>query len=161
MKRIVITCFVLCCFFTIAQAQEKGNLRFGAGFLYGTEIEELGLNLGAEYLITEKISIAPSYSIFFTPDPVSYNVFNLDGRYYFLTGGPQVYGLLGYANATSKVDFFGGEIKVSDSGLNIGAGAIFPLNDKFGINAQLKYSTPGDGQLVLQGGVVYTIKTGQ
>lgn len=159
MKKILLGSLILVGCMSVSLAQEAGDLRVGAGLIYETEIEEAGINLNAEYLFTEKISVAPSYSIFFTPDPVSFNVFNIDGRYYFLSGSAQVYGLLGFANATSKIEFFGSKLKSSDSGLNIGGGAVFPLNDTFGINAQLKYSTPGDGQLVLQGGIVYTIKT--
>ncbi|MEZ4943995.1 MAG: hypothetical protein R2804_00575 [Cyclobacteriaceae bacterium] len=159
MKKILLSSLILVGFMSVSMAQETGDLRLGAGLIYGTEIEEAGININAEYLFTEKISVAPSYSIFFTPDPVSYNVLNIDGRYYFLSGSAQVYGLLGFANATSKVEFLGAKIKASDSGLNIGGGAVFPLSDTFGINAQLKYSTPGNGQLVFQGGLVYTIKT--
>ncbi|MFZ1809007.1 MAG: hypothetical protein WAU36_17375 [Cyclobacteriaceae bacterium] len=159
MKKILLGSLILVGFISISLAQKTGDLRIGAGLIYGTELEEAGININAEYLLTEKISLAPSYSIFFVPDPVSYNVLNIDGRYYFLSGSSQVYGLLGFANATSTIDFFGSKIRARDSGLNIGGGALFPLNDTFGINAQMKYSTPGDGQLVLQGGIVYTIKT--
>lgn len=159
MKKIIITSLVFCCFISLAQAQEKGEIRVGASLIYGTDVDKLGVNFGGEYLITENISAAPSYSIFFTDSPLKYNVLNIDGRYYFKTGeGPQLYGMLGYTSATAKVDTGFGTYKATDGGLNIGGGIVYPLGGNFGINGQLKYTTPGNGQLVLQGGVIYSFK---
>lgn len=145
-----------------AQAQEKGAIRLSGALVYGTEVEEAGLNFGGEYFFTDQISGGVSYSIFFVPDPASFNVLNIDGRYYFLNDKAQVYGLLGLANATSKFEgnVFGVPFSVKDSelGLNIGGGLVYMLSDKVGLNGQVKYTTPFDGQLVLQGGVVVRLK---
>ncbi|MEQ9593138.1 MAG: hypothetical protein RLN86_11080 [Cyclobacteriaceae bacterium] len=146
---------------TFALAQEKGALRASGNLAYGFEVEELGFNLGAEYFITDNISGGLNFSIFFVEDPASFNEFNIDGRYYFDSGKIQPFALIGISNATSKFSgTVGGvpfDFKDSEVGLNIGGGAVFPISEKLGINTQLKYATPFDGQFVIQGGVIYRI----
>ncbi|MEM9857838.1 MAG: hypothetical protein AAF843_10795 [Bacteroidota bacterium] len=140
-----------------ANAQEQGLIRATVGLNYGTEIEELGINIGGEYLVTDVISAGLSYTSFFAPDPLSFSSFNIDGRYYFLTDGPYVYGLLGIGIVRTTVDFGPlGTISDSTTGLNIGGGALFPFTDNLGVLTQLKFNTAGDGQLVIQGGLAYT-----
>lgn len=161
MKKISIT-LVLFSIVSLAFAQEKGAIRLSGALAYGTEIEELGINFGGEYFFTNEISGGINYTIFLVSDPASYNELNFDGRYYFLKEKAQVYGLLGLSSATSKFEgtVFGVPFSVKDSevGLNIGAGVVYPLSDKVGLNGQLKYATPFNGQLVLQGGVVFRVK---
>ena len=160
MKKLLLS-FALVAFFGLAAtAQEQGLIRATGGLAYGTEVEELGINIGGEYLITDVISGGANFTYFFTPENITWTEFNIDGKYYFLTDGPYVYGLAGIGIVSYKVDVdFGpfGSSSVSDSatGLNIGAGAIFPLSDNFGIQTQLKYNTAYDGQLVIQGGVAF------
>ena len=161
MKKLLLTATLVVAFGFAATAQEQGIIRASASLAYGTEVEEIGINIGGEYLITDVISGGVSYTSFFTPDPVSFSSFNIDGRYYFLTDGPYVYGLFGFGIVRSEVDidlgpFGGGSVSDSETGLNLGGGAIFPFSDNLGAQAQLKYNTAASGQLVLQGGVVYT-----
>lgn len=139
----------------------------------------VGINLGGEYLITDVISAGINYTYFFKSSigegdlESSYRLssFNIDGKYYFLTDNIQVYGLAGIAVMGIKieytdvdVDFTTGEMttvkrdfKDSETGLNIGGGVILPLTDVVGFNGQLKYQTPGTGQLVLSAGIVYSL----
>lgn len=157
MRKITLLA-LLAGFFTLnLQAQEQGIIRATAGLAYGTEISEVGINIGGEYLITDNISGGLSYTSFFVPDPLSFSSFNIDGRYYFLTDGPYVYGLLGIGIVSSKVDLGPfGTASGSDTGLNLGGGAYFPISEQISINGQLKYNTVGSGQLVFQGGIAYS-----
>lgn len=147
---------------SFAFAQEEGAIRASGSFVYGTEVEKAGLNLGGEYFFADKISGGINFSIFFVEDNFNYNVWNFDGRYYFLQDKLEVYGLLGLSVATSKFSgTFGGvpfTSKDTETGLNIGAGVLYPVGDKLGINGQIKYATPFDGQMVFQAGVTYRIK---
>lgn len=159
-----------------ANAQEQGAIRVNGGFVYGTEAGYdgggIGINLGGEYFVTDEISIAPSYDYFFKSEEtffgqtvsVQIGSLNLDGRYYFMNEDIQVYGLAGLSFLSAKVKVpngfgAGGTTTVTDNetGLNIGGGVVFPLSDGISINGQLKYQTPGDGQLVLGAGVVFAI----
>ncbi|MEO1256073.1 MAG: hypothetical protein AAFY41_14480 [Bacteroidota bacterium] len=160
MKKLFIASVIFLVMGNVVSAQEQGLIRATAGIAYGTEIEELGINIGGEYLITDIISGGLSYTSFFTPDPVSFSSINIDGRYYFLTDGPYVFGLLGLGIVRTKIEvpgfFGGGTVSDSETGLNIGGGALFPFTDNLGALTQLKFNTVGDGQFVIQGGITYT-----
>lgn len=169
-----------------ATAQEQGQFAASASFAYGTasginddgdQTGSPGFNIGLEYFVTDKISIAPSYTMFFKSEvdfagagsaSLSVNSINIDGRYYFLTDGLNVYGLfgVGIVGATGEseitVPFLGTttvENSESTTGLNIGAGILLPVNEMIGIGAQAKYNTAevggdgGDAQLVINLGL--------
>lgn len=149
-----------------ANAQEQGDIRVGAGLALGTKaaIDEsgsklgLGINVGGEYLITDQISIAPSYTYFFESSVTvdsgfgtfeakqQLSALNIDARYYFSDNG--LYGLAGFSNLSAD----GGG---SEAGLNIGAGIMYPMSDSMFLNGQVKYQTPGEGQLVINAGVAF------
>lgn len=177
MKKLLLSVFALFLFAAASNAQEQGEIRISAGVALGTkaaidtdgtEKAGIGINIGGEYLITDVISVAPSYTFFFESEETIAGVgtfgtkissFNLDGRYYFMTDNVQVYALAGLSFASAEVttsSAFFGTISVSDNktGLNIGAGLNLPLADNIGINGQLKYNTPFE-QLVVQGGLYY------
>ncbi|WP_242928696.1 outer membrane beta-barrel protein [Pontibacter vulgaris] len=160
-------------------AQEEGKMRVGAGLVYGTEagIENggIGINIGGEYFFTEQIAAAPSLTYFFKTEAEFSNgwgkytssarsfTINLDGRYYFAEkGGADFYGLAGLTFASSKVemkdseDKVYGEAKANKVGLNLGAGLIYPINEKLSFNGQLKYNTPMK-QIELQAGVTFPL----
>lgn len=147
---------------TSVSAQEKGEVRAGLGLIGGTKagIENdgstklgLGLSTSVEYMVTDAISGSVSYDYYFpsTVGGIDFKIsyFNIDGRYYFIKGNTQVYGLVGVGIGAASPG-------TGETGLNVGAGAVFPISDALGINAQLKYQTPGDGQLAMQAGLVYT-----
>lgn len=164
MKKSLLTVALVAVFGFASMAQEQGDIRVGAGLALGSKAglddngdEQLGIgiNLAAEYLIIDALSIAPSYTFFFKNEvggaDFSLSSLNIDARYYFGTSG--VYGLAGFASVKAKGE--GGGITVTDteSGLNIGAGIMLPLSDNLFFNGQAKYQTPGDGQLVFNLGV--------
>ncbi len=149
-----------------ANAQEQGDIRVGAGLAIGTKagVDEsgeklgVGINLGGEYLITDAISLAPSYTFFFKSSVAgsdfSRSALNIDARYYFGESG--VYGLAGFSSVSAKVEVPGfGSVSTSEGGLNIGAGIMYPLSDNLFANGQVKYQTPGEGQLVINAGVAF------
>jgi hypothetical protein len=139
-------------------AQDKGTIRVSAGLIYGEQIEEVGINIGGEYFITSKLTAAPSYSDYLIEGNGSISQINLDARYYLLKGKLQLYGLAGYTSLRAGANLFGARITASEGGANLGAGVVVPIGDKLGFNGQLKYATPGDGQALLQAGLVYRLK---
>lgn len=142
--------------FNVSNAQSQGDIRVNAGLIdlfspYGGD-NRIGFGVGGEYLITDVISVAPS--IYFTnKDSNKLNIFSVDGRYYLMTDATQVYGVAG-------ISFINGDGGFSETGLALGAGAIFGVSDNFGINAELKYqlNKPFNDALGMQAnvGVVYT-----
>lgn len=180
MKKITLLFVMVGCFAFVTKAQEKGQIRAGAGLVLGTKAAfdaggdkaGVGINIGGEYFVSEIISIAPSYTFFLKSDleiagvstSLKTSSFNIDGRYYFMTGSLQVYGLAGLSFATAKSetsgDIFGvpfsQTFKSNDTGLNIGGGIVLPLNDQLSFNGQIKYNTPFE-QLVLGAGIVFSL----
>jgi len=56
----------------------------------------------------------------------------------------------------SKVHFPGfGNVSSNHTGINIGGGAIFPLSDNMGVNAQLKYQSNIE-QFAINGGLLFS-----
>ncbi|MCC5937709.1 MAG: hypothetical protein JJU34_10530 [Lunatimonas sp.] len=139
----------------VAQAQEKGDLRLQAGGEFGFRSEFFGLNFGGEYLFTDQISAAPSFTIFF-PEIGNASNLNLDFRYYFTEGALQWYGLAGFMNAWSSVNIPGfGQISSSTQGANLGAGGVLMFGDRIAFNPELKYQAQRGGQAVFKLGLVY------
>ncbi|MEM8569094.1 MAG: outer membrane beta-barrel protein [Bacteroidota bacterium] len=178
MKKILFTAFSVLAFTVAVNAQEQGLVRLNTGLAFGSEAgfdaSGFGINVGGEYFFTDVISAAPSYTYFFEDsedilgfeNSVRLSSINLDGRYYFLTDDIQVYGLFGIAFLSINgelqfVDLFGAvetvEFDDNETGVNFGGGIVYPLSDKVGLNGQLKYQTPGDGQLVINAGVAINL----
>ncbi len=158
-------------------AQDQGQIRVGASLALGTksaisdtgsEKMGIGINIGGDYFVIDKLSIAPSYTFFFKSSleedgydiSIKVSSFNIDGKYYFLTDGINVYGLFGisFASIKAETNFLGTPIEISDSetGINIGGGVDYALTDKLYLNGQLKYNTPLE-QLVINLGVGFNI----
>lgn len=155
-------------------AQEQGDIRARVGLALGTKASAdedtgdvkagLGINLGAEYMITDAISIAPSYTMFFKTEftgggEIKPSIFNIDARYYFGESG--IYGLAGLA--MQAVKFEGGGFSQTNNAttFNLGAGIELPISDNLNFNGQLKYmgtddeETFEDPQLVVNAGVSF------
>jgi opacity protein-like surface antigen len=179
MKKLLLSLGLVFMAAGATMAQEQGKIRLGASLVYGTkagindEGEEkggLGINVGGEYFFTDKIAAAPSFTYFLKSEidfgdgkmSVQATSINLDGRYYFGDGDIAFYGLAGLSIATAKVDIEGDEFfedasgSESKTGVNLGAGLVYPINDKLGLNGQIKYNTPFE-QLAIQAGVTFSI----
>jgi hypothetical protein len=161
MRKLIVLSFVCAGLFIgfSADAQEQGDIRASVSLVGGTRAAldtdngesqlGLGINVGAEYLIVDQLSIAPSYSFFFATEEsgVEFNTsaINVDARYYFTTGEFQPYALVGFTSVTAEttIDVQGFSVSASESagGLNIGAGANYMFSESLFANAQVKYST--------------------
>lgn len=152
-KTLLIGLFALILGF--AQAQEKGDLRLQAGGEFGFRSESFGLNFGGEYLFTDQISAAPSFTIFF-PEIGNASNLNLDFRYYLTKGPLQWYGMAGFLNHWSSIDLSGGgKISNSTQGANLGAGGVLMFGDRVAFNPELKYQAQRGGQMVFRLGIVF------
>ena len=168
MKKIFTTlCFIV---FSILSTTAQDNTRIGGLIGYGSEIENLGFGINAEFPIAENLTIAPSF-IYFLPNEESSilktTIFelNANANYYFITDDTfGVYGLAGinYTSVKVKVEDIGfgfGDASSSDGkiGLNIGAGTNFNLGKSWMPFAELKYVLGDFDQLVLVAGIKFNI----
>lgn len=165
MKKIFLTSmFILGLAFT-AEAQTKAGVHFG----YGSEIDRPLIGANAEFGITDKISIAPDFTYYFT-EKIAYVKtsmweFNANAHYYFMDNNKfKVFGLggLNYTHAKVTWDgpvwgFGGGETSSSDGeiGFNLGGGATYDLTDKIQAFSTLKYTIGSTDQVALFVGARY------
>lgn len=171
MKKFIyaLSVFMLAGIITV-NAQEQGKIRILGGLAYGTKSAidvnstegkgGIGFYIGGEYFFTDQISAAPTYEMWKSSESgVDYTLssINIDGRYYFVSDELSIYGLAGISLLKGKVESGGFSVSDDETGLNIGGGVVYQLSDKFGLNGQLKYQTPGDGQLVLGAGIAFSL----
>lgn len=145
------------------------DTRLGAMLAYGTEIENIGLGVNAEFPVMEKLTISPGFIYYFPKDESGINLnwweLNANANYYFAdTESIGFYGLAGLNYSHVKVDYDGPSIpgmdfEYSDGrfGLNLGAGANFAIGSSLVPFAELKYVIIDGGQLVLAAGVRFNI----
>ncbi|MEX0929155.1 MAG: outer membrane beta-barrel protein [Balneolales bacterium] len=163
--------------FTSAFAQQITDpaspytLKAGGGLVYGTEIENAGLQLNGYYRLpaNEQIFVGGDLTYFF-PDSESFPggsssqrllAININGQYHFYQEneiGAYGMGGLNYAmlRFSSEFDDIGDEFDVSETeseiGLNIGAGVEYELD--FGlIYGEIKFVISDFDQLVIGAGV--------
>lgn len=169
---IIITLSVL--FITLftknAQAQEI-ETRIGGMVAYGTEIENVGIGVDAEFGILDQLSISPSFIYYLPkkngPIKATWFEFNGDAHYYFVQDEKfDFYGLAGlnYTHVNVKFDNGAfneliGNTNSSDGrvGLNLGGGANLNLEGNITPFAELKYVIMDGGQLVIAAGVKFNL----
>lgn len=129
MKKVLLLAF----FSLAACAAAFSQIRVGGQLGYGTEIERWGLGANAEFMLNEKMAIAPSLHFFFPEKnggvTASLWELNANFNYYFLNQDlVGFYGLAGlnFATAKVKVDGFGSDSN-TELGLNLGIGVNFNL----------------------------------
>ncbi|TRX62568.1 porin family protein [Fulvivirga sp. M361] len=145
------------------------DITVGGGFAYGTEIENIGLHLDGQYFIKENLAIAPSFYYYFPKEVVpgfdlKWFEFNANVNYYFELDSevrPYALGGLNFAFLTvPSVSFLGFETEKETStevGLNIGAGADFPLGGSVTPFGELRYIIGDADQLAIAAGVRFDI----
>jgi outer membrane protein X len=164
-KLLVITAlFFIGSFVTTAQ----NDTRLGAMLAYGTEIENLGIGVNAEFPVMENLNISPGFTYFFPKDEYGINVnwweINGNANYYFTDReGFGFYGLAGLNYTHVSIDYddspIGGSMEASDGrfGLNLGAGANFDIGSSITPFAEAKYVIIDGSQLVIAAGIKFNI----
>jgi len=96
-KNILIILAIVLSANVFAQEFDLTKLRAGAGLVYATEIDNIGINLNGAYSITEEWEASLGFSHIFEKDYVRYNVLDLDAHYVFYQHDEKlnVYGLAG------------------------------------------------------------------
>lgn len=141
---------LLVAFVSTSQAQKT----IGAGLTYGSEIENLGLGVNAEFDINQTIDFSPSILFYFKKNGFSMWEVNGNINYIFSQNGPTIYGIGGINLTTIKVDLGPfGNVSDTELGLNLGIGASFAEMGSVRPFAEAKYVLGNYDQLSLFGGV--------
>ena len=145
--------------------------RLGAMVAYGTEIENVGIGVNAEFPILEDLTISPGFIYYLPKDEsgVSVNWWELNGNanYYLVNSESLAFYALGGINYSQvKVEYdgggfggFAGSMSASDGrvGLNLGAGANFNIGGSITPFAEAKYVIIDGAQLVIGAGVKFNL----
>ena len=162
-----LPCIILLSFiFQFANAQS--DTRIGGMLAYGTEVENLGIGVNAEFPIIENLTVSPSFIYYLPKKETGVNInwfeINGNGNYYFLDEGSiQAYGLAGLNYSSIGVDYDGaytGFLSASSRGrvgLNLGGGANFQIGGSILPFAELKYVIIDEGQLVIAAGIKFNL----
>ena len=160
--------FVIAVLSTVCYTASVAQVRIGAFLANGTELEQWGLGVNAEFFINEKMSIQPNL-LFYFPEKVgdykfSWWELNGDFHYYFVSQDVvSFYGKAGLNFMNYKVKYDGPstgfDISGSDSyvGVNLGIGANFNVGGVLPFG-ELKYVLGDADQAVISLGVKFPIK---
>ena len=149
----------------------NGQTTVGGGIAYGTEIENIGINVTGQFFIKDNIAIAPSFTYYFPKSIVSNYSFkwyeiNADGNYYFVIPDSKIkpYGLAGLnftIASVPSIGIFGSSTSSGSSstklGFNMGGGGSYDIGKKILPFAQLKYTLSSFNQLAIMVGIRYKI----
>lgn len=145
------------------------DTRLGAMVAYGTEIENIGIGVNAEFPIMENLTISPAFIYYLPKDESGMDItwweLNGNANYYFLNDESfGFYGIAGLNYTNVSIDFdgtdFGGtSMESSDGrfGLNLGAGANFNIGSSITPFAEAKYIIIDGSQLVIGAGVRFNL----
>lgn len=165
---LTILCFSILAIFT---KEANAQITVGGGIVYGTKVENIGINVTGQYFINDNIAIAPSFTYYF-PKKITSNYsykwyeINVDGNYYFAIPDSKIkpYGLAGLnlsiiSLPTYNIGVFGTSDNSSNTefGFNIGGGASYDIGKKVLPFAQLKYTISSYNQLAIMAGIRYTL----
>lgn len=145
------------------------DLELKAGIAYPADFEKLGIQVGAQYGITEEIDLAGGLSLFF-PDKTEFPdgtggttemksslwMLDVDGHYNFDMGsGLNLYPLAGLNFTGSKVKSGNNSVSSTYLGLNIGGGAQYALSETLKAMFEVKYIAGDADQAVIGLGVIF------
>lgn len=159
MKKISLLVFGLILISSVSAQSFKEKIAFGGGLSYGTEIENIGINIRGLYEVTEEIHGLMNF-IFFFPKKEDFGVFeykwnlwelNFDGHYNFkLSDKFSAYGLAGINISSWRAKWegdygypYGGYYEDSNTetkiGFNIGGGAAYNFTEALSGFGEIKY----------------------
>jgi opacity protein-like surface antigen len=150
-KLTLILALVAITFSAQSQSVESSKIRAGAGVVYATDINNLGLALKGVYSFTPEWEAAFGFTHILKKDYLSYNVVDLDAHYIFSQSGDQLsfFAIAGLAINMWKIDypddwgfgfFEGGSATGSDIGLNLGAGMNYFLSSNFRLVPEVRFT---------------------
>lgn len=147
--------FIIAVIGFISTQNSFAQKRVGGGFSWGSEVDDIGININAEIFFKDKIAISPKFTYYFTGSNTTFWELNGDLHYYFQGGNTGVYGIGGVNISHSAVDipFLGISVSDTEFGLNIGAGYSIGLDGPIIPFGELKYIISNFDQLVITAGI--------
>lgn len=157
MKKIFLA--AVAAFISVTAFAQQGDFKAGLNLVYGSEIENPGIGVKAQYYILDEVRPEASFTYFFKKDGLKLWDINANLHYLFDLGTVAVYPLAGINYSHVSADF-GNNISASEGkiGANIGGGIEYPLNDAISLGAEVKYTINNvfdNGQVVIGVGCTF------
>lgn len=149
---------ILFLFFSFPEA--FGQTDLGVGFGYGSEIEEAGITLNAQFNIVSRFSLSPSFTYFFTEGSIDFSTINIDGHLNYEVGnGAILYPLFGLNLAFLSRDrgIFVEDDSDSELGVNLGGGVNYFFTRKLGFMGEMKFVLGDADQFVINLGMLFRL----
>jgi hypothetical protein len=145
MRTLVLATLMMTTALAVSANEACAEPRLGAGLVYGTEIEEFGVQLNGYYGLEQALPglrVGAEFSYYFVEDPVTFWTLDVNGQYRFIEPGPfGAYAIAGLDIARVSVDLgpLGGDASDTEIGLNLGIGAEYAVTENVEIFGELKY----------------------
>ncbi|MCU4164316.1 outer membrane beta-barrel protein [Carboxylicivirga caseinilyticus] len=149
MKRNLLILFTLL-FSTglFAQSIDGSKLRVGAGLVYATDINNVGVAINGVYSFTNQWEGAAGFTHVFKKNYVSYNIVDFDAHYVFheLSEKFNIYGLAGLGLTFWKIegiDIMGYTIPDqtgSEVGVNLGVGGNYAITENLNLAPEVRFT---------------------
>lgn len=139
-KFLMVACAML---FSAAMFAQQGEKSVGLNLKYGLdEPKSTGFGIKGQYGFTDQIRGEASFNYFLKKNYVTMFDINANVQYVFTFGEFGVYPLAGVTLQHMSVDHGGGS--ESKFGINVGAGAEYPITEKIKVNLDFTYKIASD-----------------
>ncbi len=136
---------------TYAQTFDVSRLRAGAGFVYASDINNLGITFNGVYNLNDVWEGSLGITHIFPNNNLKYTVLDFDAHYIFYKANQELnfYGIGGLSFNFWKLDLptyrigdfvYGGSTNGTEVGLNIGAGLNFKLTDFLNLAPEVRFT---------------------
>lgn len=144
-KLMLIGCMLLA---SVAMFAQKGTMGVGLNLNYGlhSDFKNLGVGAKYQYEFIDHLRGEASFNYYFKKDYTTQWDMDINLHYVFRPGssGIGIYPLVGLGFLHTAVDVYGITASSTDLGLNLGAGAEYPITDHIKLNAEFKYQIVSD-----------------
>lgn len=138
-KILMVACTML---FSVAMFAQQGEKSLGVNLKLGLdEPKNTGIGIKGQYGFTDQIRGEASFNYFLKKNHVSMLDVNLNVHYIFTFGEFGVYPLAGVTLQSMNPD---GGSSESKFGINVGAGAEYPITEKIKVNLEFTYKIASD-----------------
>ena len=136
MKKIVLVSIVAL-LGVFSMSAEKGEKALGAQFSYASKHSMVGLGLNFQYEFINNVRVEPEFIYYFKNEGIdAFNV-NLNFNYLIRTSSKfAIYPLAGFSFARVTPEGFDG---VNRFGANVGLGAEYTINNRFGFYVEERF----------------------
>ena len=140
-KFLMVACAML---FSAAMFAQQGEKSLGVNLKLGLDDpKSTGIGIKGQYGFTDQIRGEASFNYFLKKDRITMFDINANVHYVFTFGDFGVYPLAGVTLQHMSVDVPGADSE-SKFGVNVGAGAEYPITEKIKVNLEFTYKIASD-----------------